>query len=579
MWIFFILVIVAALIWLAVSGKQVEKEQIEKKNRQRRKDHISKDFPNAYNKYWGKEVKESIFIARPEFSRRPIMCDESLEDSRWELLEHIALKIKEDEKMEEEREEKWVDSQNTFSKNLLSFAKNKLNNFRRGVYLINIQSKVHLFTIDMFVIHLESYHVCYEKDLDYSYHTQVKELTRVLPTIQKRGMDLPENRIKQIYEFISHIAKNRNVVVFFNDNIQGWTDEALCRTYSRIDRPQTVKVINVAAERVLGRVSSRGIDLLARESPDCVVIIDAFSTRDQVVNNCKQIFDLLRNKNSLLSYISLIQSYDRDEMLQLIEQSKAKALWRESERKRREAEEQKKLENEKRKKELREKLVTTAKQVLTTNTKDWDTLNGNFHYTWLLDYYPTTCDFIASRKEWNDRYTIWDFKNDPDKEISKTNHSKALDYVIPRIIEKLSDTFGEDYLQFITLVCIPASTKIKNNARYEEFAKRICEECGMENGFTHINILKDGMSKKDPNNETGKSIQPKVAIDDWFNGRYVLLFDDVITKGNTMMKYKSLLEEKGAYVIGGLSIGKTRHERPEEEPTYAHIFDEPLPEL
>ena len=481
--------------------------------------------------------------------------------------------------MEKEREEKWIDSQYSFTEDLHSFAKGKLNYFRSRKYLIFIQSKVHLFLTEVYVSHLDSICVCYEKDLDYSYNTQVKKITERLPYFQKHGLHLPEKCIKQIFGFIEHIANNRNVVVFFNENIPGWTDEALCRTYSRIDRPQTVKVINVAAERVLGRASSRGIDLLARESPDCVVIIDAFSTSDQVDNNCKQILDLLRNKNSLFSYISLIQSYDRDEMLQVIEQTKAKALWRESERKRREAEEQKKLEKEKRKKELREKLVTTAKQVLTTNTKDWDILNGNFHYTWLLDYYPTTCDFIASRKEWNDRYTIWDFKNDPDRKISKTNHSKALDYVIPRIIEKLSDTFGEDYLQFITLVCIPASTKIKNNARYEEFAKRICEECGMENGFAHINILKDGMSKKDPNNETGKSIQPKVAIDDWFNGRYVLLFDDVITKGDTMMKYKSLLEEKGAYVIGGLSIGKTRHERPEEEPTYANIFDEPLPEL
>ena len=38
--------------------------------------------------------------------------------------------------------------------------------------------------------------------------------------------------------------------------------------------------------------------------------------------------------------------------------------------------------------------------------------------------------------------------------------------------------------------------------------------------------------------------------------------DDVITRGNTMLKYKTMLEKKGATVVGGYALGKTKHVRP-----------------
>ena len=228
--------------------------------------------------------------------------------------------------------------------------------------------------------------------------------------------------------------------------------------------------------------------------------------------------------------------------------------------------------------EARARLQGTAKKVLINNVKDWEHLYGDFYYTWLFYYYPTNCDFEASESEWFDRRLVWNFKNDPDKNISSIKHEDALDNLIPQIRQRLCDSFGEEYLQFLTLVCLPASTKIKNDARYDEFAQRLCEETGMENGYPHVHIVKDGMSKNDTENTTKRSIPPEVSFDDWFEGKYVLLFDDVITKGRTMLRYKDLMERMGATVIGGFTIGKTKHERPErqrfvpiEEPP--HIFN------
>ena len=226
--------------------------------------------------------------------------------------------------------------------------------------------------------------------------------------------------------------------------------------------------------------------------------------------------------------------------------------------------EEKRIANQKRE-EQRIRLQSTAKAVLVRKAKSWNSLYLNFHYTWLFYYYPTTCDFDPPYQDKENRRIVWNFKNDPARNIISAAHKKAIDLVIPQIKRKLSDTFGEEYLQFLTFVCIPASTNEKNQARYEEFSSRLCAETGMENGYFHIFITKDGLSKNDPNNVSGRSIQPEVIFDDWFTDKYVLLFDDIVTKGGTMLRYKEMLERKGATVIGGIALGKTKHELPENQ--------------
>ena len=42
---------------------------------------------------------------------------------------------------------------------------------------------------------------------------------------------------------------------------------------------------------------------------------------------------------------------------------------------------------------------------------------------------------------------------------------------------------------------------------------------------------------------------------------YIILFDDVITTGKSMLIFKRKLEKLGATVIAGVAIGITTHER------------------
>ena len=212
------------------------------------------------------------------------------------------------------------------------------------------------------------------------------------------------------------------------------------------------------------------------------------------------------------------------------------------------------------------------KKSLPSKVSCWNVLNGNFHYNYLLNYYPTSCDFEVGEAEWNDRWTVWNFKNTPGK-TTPARHKRALDTVIPQIKSKLVSTFGMSSLEHLTLVCIPASSAEKTQARYEEFSQRLCRETGMINAYEHMWVIASCQEKKFGG--SGISTNAVSFDNSFFRGKYVLLFDDVITKGESMLKFKRKMEELGAIVIGGFSIGKTTHSYNKNHGSF-YISDEEL---
>lgn len=256
---------------------------------------------------------------------------------------------------------------------------------------------------------------------------------------------------------------------------------------------------------------------------------------------------------SISQVISIIDSYSRIESkhneLHRIEQERIEA-------------ERKRQEEERKKQEVND---------LKNCVAPWPYPNrANVHYFSLYNYYPTTCEWNASESEWDIRNLIWDFKADPhnyqpEEEIIRRNR-KSVDTVLPLLRKVLHHYFGSS-VRKLTIVPIPASTKIVCDRRYKHIMQRICDDMDMYNGYEHMTITKEGISKNNPSNTTGRSIPPVVEYDaSFFKDKYVILFDDVITSGASMERYKRLLEAAGATVICGLSLGKTRHERQSSHP-------------
>ena len=183
----------------------------------------------------------------------------------------------------------------------------------------------------------------------------------------------------------------------------------------------------------------------------------------------------------------------------------------------------------------------------------------------LYYYYPTTCSWDASEDEWEIRNLVWDFKANPNRPQSITEiinrHQRSTNRVVPDIKRVLRRYFGSDVSQ-LTLVCIPSSKRIVTERRYKNFSTRLCNETGMANGYSYVYVVEEGEAA-----HLGGGVQARFSIDSsFFKERYVILFDDVITSGKSMERFKRLLESAGASVIAGLSIGKTKHERQGSNP-------------
>lgn len=177
----------------------------------------------------------------------------------------------------------------------------------------------------------------------------------------------------------------------------------------------------------------------------------------------------------------------------------------------------------------------------------WDTQKLGKPYYFFYVYVPKKLsDNEAFSQESIDiQHGIWHFKDGTDQQ-----------YFTNIFIEKIKNSFSN--VQNLTLACIPASSKVANTCRYRAFSEKVCSFLGMNNGFDHVSIV----DEKDPKHLSNVESYCVLNFDkEFFKGKSVILFDDVVTKGNSMKHFISQLESLGANVIACFSIGKTYYSR------------------
>ena len=75
----------------------------------------------------------------------------------------------------------------------------------------------------------------------------------------------------------------------------------------------------------------------------------------------------------------------------------------------------------------------------------------------------------------------------------------------------------------------------------------------MDNAYNHIHYVQDGEAK-----HLGGKAEPIVEFEpSYFSGRFIIMFDDIYTKGRTSSYRRNQLLELNATVIGLITIGKT----------------------
>lgn len=212
-------------------------------------------------------------------------------------------------------------------------------------------------------------------------------------------------------------------------------------------------------------------------------------------------------------------------------------------------------------------------EILTNKTASWGKLSLRnsikaIPYLYFVDYHPTTVSYTSDQIE-KDRELIWRFKD---------GYSSAMHHVEKLIREKLEEQF-QGLTRFLTLVCIPASSIVANNRRYREFSRLLCEDCEMINAFEEIKIVQEPDSAKHLGGSGSLILE---LNEEFFKGRNVIIFDDIVTSGKSISKMNNALAKLGANTIAAISIGKTTHSRPidaidvseEEEDDNEEVFDE-----
>ena len=122
------------------------------------------------------------------------------------------------------------------------------------------------------------------------------------------------------------------------------------------------------------------------------------------------------------------------------------------------------------------------------------------------------------------------------------------------VSEFINNSGLKQFASKLVLVCSPASSSISNEVRYRFFSEEVCNKTGITNGFHHIEVT--GIAT--PKHLGGKGCVDFDAEESFFSGKYVLLFDDLVTSGGTISLTKRRLESAGAKVIGLISLGQTK---------------------
>ena len=168
-------------------------------------------------------------------------------------------------------------------------------------------------------------------------------------------------------------------------------------------------------------------------------------------------------------------------------------------------------------------------------------------HKFFFDYYPTNkyTETDLSKEQLSSRSFIWGFKDGKDYYQTKA---------VEMVSEFINNSGLKQFASKLVLVCSPASSSISNEVRYRFFSEEVCNKTGITNGFHHIEVT--GIAT--PKHLGGKGCVDFDAEESFFSGKYVLLFDDLVTSGGTISLTKRRLESAGAKVIGLISLGQTK---------------------
>lgn len=129
-------------------------------------------------------------------------------------------------------------------------------------------------------------------------------------------------------------------------------------------------------------------------------------------------------------------------------------------------------------------------------------------------------------------------------------------YATERVSKLFAKTLSLMDLKDTIIVCIPASCQQTYTRRFRKFSENVCAKTGAINGFDHIKVI----GKRDKVHISGEhAAEDNVWIDtDFFQGKRILIIDDICTTGRTSDDFREKMELAGAHVRMAMFLAKTK---------------------
>lgn len=178
-----------------------------------------------------------------------------------------------------------------------------------------------------------------------------------------------------------------------------------------------------------------------------------------------------------------------------------------------------------------------------TSFAGYDTIH-NIEYHYIHEYYPLSCKQV-SKEARQVRNSVYAFK-DGEK-------SWLWSKIFSLCISKLScfDAIKGNAV----LVPIPASSKKQHGIRFSKFCRELAKLLGIADGFRTLWIEYDREKLK---GTIGENKMENLTFNrKYIQGKHVLLIDDVITTGTSLIQIGKKLLELGAISVRGVFMART----------------------
>ena len=167
----------------------------------------------------------------------------------------------------------------------------------------------------------------------------------------------------------------------------------------------------------------------------------------------------------------------------------------------------------------------------------------------LMDYVPQKYLRKAKFETLMDDSFIWNFKD-----------GKA--WAVKKAAKMVTEALSTYKMENVVFMCVPAACQRTYVRRCQKFSEMVCERSGATDGFPFINVI--GRRTKLHNSRqhvVAEEIEQVYINENAVKGKVIILFDDVITTGNTCDTFKERLESLGATVKLAVFLGKTKNYR------------------